>query len=394
MTGYKCFIIRYGEVALKGQNRPYFEKVLMERIKKILSAKIDIKLTKEDGLLIARTEEPIEVKSFLDATYGIFGIDTISPVFETDPDMGIISRKAVSYMKTRTDIKTFKVEVKRSNKLFPLTSPEIAREIGADILKGTDHLKVDVNNPDLELFIHVRHENVFIYDEKYPGFGGLPLGTNGKGMVLLSGGIDSPVAAFKMSRRGMRIEAVHFHSFPYTSQRAYEKVKSLATILYKYCGPIMLHSVNLLPIQEEIVINCKEEETTILVRWFMMKIAEILAKRTNCQVLITGENLGQVASQTVEAISVVDRAVEMAVMRPLISEDKVDIIDCAVKIGTYETSILPYEDCCQVFLPKHPKTKPKFKDIQKSLELLDDNLIEKAMETYKCELIKADEGGY
>jgi thiamine biosynthesis protein ThiI len=219
--------------------------------------------------------------------------------------------------------------------------------------------------------VDLRKDASYLYDRKIPGFGGLPLGTNGKGLSLLSGGIDSPVATFMMAKRGMRVEAVHFHSFPYTSERAREKVLTLARLLAVYCGRFDLHVINLLPIQEQLMEHCPEEEMTILLRRFMMRIAERVASETDCGVLITGENLGQVASQTAEALIVTDDAVKLPVMRPLIAFDKTDIMDKAQEIGTYETSILPYEDCCTVFLPKHPVTKPKLKDILLSEAMLD-----------------------
>jgi thiamine biosynthesis protein ThiI len=268
-------------------------------------------------------------------------------------------------------VRTFKVEAKRSDKQFPVLSPDIARVVGAKILESCPTLKVNVHDPDCRVYVHLRRENSYIYDEKFAGFGGLPLGTNGKGMALLSGGIDSPVAAFMMAKRGMRIEAVHFHSYPYTSKRALEKVKSLAGLVAVYCGRFDLRVINLLPIQEQLVEHCPEDEMTILVRRFMMKIAEKLAQADGCGMLVTGENLGQVASQTAEALAVADEAVDMPVMRPLIALDKVDIIDKAREIGTYETSILPYEDCCTVFLPRHPVTKPKLSNILASEAKLD-----------------------
>jgi thiamine biosynthesis protein ThiI len=285
-----------------------------------------------------------------------------------------IGQAAVEYMLRlieKKGVKTFKVDAKRADKNFPVQSPDIARQIGAKVLIGCKVLKVDVHNPDCLLFIDVRKDKSYIYEQKISGFGGLPLGTNGKGMILLSGGIDSPVAAWMMAKRGMLIEAVHFHSYPYTSERAREKVIDLAGIVAGYCGRFKMHIINLLPIQEMIVQNCPEEETTILVRRFMMKIAEKVAQETDCCMLITGENLGQVASQTAEALVVTDQSVQMPVMRPLIAMDKVDIMEMAKTIGTFETSILPYEDCCTVFLPKHPTTKPKLAKILQSESRLD-----------------------
>ena len=383
MENRKTYIVRYGEVALKGGNKPYFERMLMERIRKVLKKFTEVQVTREDGLLVVRTAPEVSEESILREIGKVFGVDSISPAVEVTCDMDAIGEAAVAYAKgliASKDIKTFKVEAKRGDKSFPVESPEISRKIGAKILVGCKVLKVDVHDPDCRIFIHVKRERTFIYDDRISAFGGLPLGTNGKGLILLSGGIDSPVAAFLMAKRGMLIEAVHFHSYPYTSERAWEKVKDLAGILTAYCGRIRIHTVNLLPIQEEIVANCPEEETTILVRRFMMKIAERVAKETNCCVLITGENLGQVASQTSDALVVTDAAVSLPVMRPLIAADKVEIIEKAKEIGTYETSILPYEDCCTVFLPKHPKTKPKLAEILKSESLLEcEALIEAAM---------------
>jgi thiamine biosynthesis protein ThiI len=268
---------------------------------------------------------------------------------------------------------TFKVLGKRSDKTYPIESPEMSRILGADILHALEPaVKVDVRDPDVRLSVHLRKREVFIYDEKVGGLGGLPLGTNGKGMVLLSGGIDSPVALWMMAKRGMRAEAVHYHSYPYTSGRAQEKVEELARILAGYCGHFKLHVVNLLPAQEMIAQHCPEAFMTILVRRFMMRIAERLAQRERCNMLVTGENLGQVASQTAEALFVTDAAVTLPVMRPLIALDKVDIIEKAQEIGTFEKSIEPYEDCCTVFLPKHPATRPKMDAVLAAERLIPD----------------------
>ena len=386
------YIVRYGEVALKGANKPYFERMLMERIKKVLKKFEGIKVCKEDGLVVVRSQTETPEDQITGAIGKVFGVDSISPAVEVESDMDRIAEVAVEYMKELIEtkgIKTFKVEAKRSDKTFPIESPEIAKTIGAKILIGCKVLKVDVHSPDCRLFVHVRREHTFVYEQKVAAFGGLPLGTNGKGLILLSGGIDSPVAAFLMAKRGMLIEAVHFHSYPYTSERAWEKVCDLAGLLTAYCGRIKIHSINLLPIQEEIVAHCPEEEMTILVRRFMMKLAERIAKETNCQFLITGENLGQVASQTSDALVVTDEAVRMPVMRPLIAADKVEIIEKAQAIGTYDTSILPYEDCCTVFLPKHPKTKPKLKEILASEAKIDcEALIEAALLTRESVMIR------
>jgi len=378
------YIVRMGEVALKGLNKSYFERMLVDRVRKIMKKYPETEVVRSEGMVFVRTLPEVPQETVIKEVSRVFGVDSISPAVEVESDMESIQKGAADYMlalmEKRPNMYTFKVEARRSDKTFPLQSPEIARKVGARILVTCKVLKVDVHEPDCRIFVHVRRDKTYIYEQKISAFGGLPLGTNGKGMVLLSGGIDSPVAAFMMAKRGMLIETVHFHSYPYTSDRAFEKVKDLATILASYCGRFRIHSINLLPIQEQIVANCPEEETTILVRRFMMKIAERVARNNGCMMLITGENIGQVASQTAEALVVTDACVSMPVMRPLIAMDKVDIIEKAQEIGTLETSILPYEDCCTVFLPKHPKTKPRLEQILQSESKLDcEALIEAAL---------------
>ena len=368
------FIVRCGEVALKGMNKPYFERMLVDRIKKLLKRFEGITVQRHEGLIFVRADARLEQQDIIRQISKVFGVASISPAVECESTMEAIGEAAVAFMLREIEergIKTFKVEAKRADKNFPVKSPEIGRKIGAAVLKGCLVLKVDVHDPDCRLFVDVRHDRTYIYRDKIPGFGGLPLGTNGKGMTLLSGGIDSPVATWMMAKRGMLIEAVHFHSYPYTSERAREKVEELASLVATYCGRFRMHIINLLPIQEEIVKNCPEDETTIHVRRFMMRIAQELARREGCGMLITGENLGQVASQTAEALVVTDASVDMPVMRPLIALDKVDIMEMAKEIGTYEKSIEPYEDCCTVFLPKHPVTKPKLAKILESESGLD-----------------------
>ena len=383
------FIVRCGEVALKGMNKPYFERMLLDRIKKLLKKFDGVKAYRHEGLIFVRADKELNPgtegkQAILKEIGKVFGVASISPAMECESTMEDIGQTAVEYMMEAIEergVKTFKVNAKRADKNFPVKSPDISRQIGAAVLKGCKVLKVDVHNPDVKLFVDVRHDKSYVYQDKIPGFGGLPLGTNGKGMSLLSGGIDSPVATWMMAKRGMMIEAVHFHSLPYTSQRAREKVEELAALVATYCGRFRMHVINLLPIQEQIVQNCPEEETTILVRRFMMRIAEELAAGNGCSMLITGENLGQVASQTAEALVVTDASVKMPVMRPLIGLDKTDIMDLAKEIGTYDKSIEPYEDCCTVFLPKHPATKPKLERILASESKLDcEGLIREAIE--------------
>lgn len=385
MNEEKILIVRCGEVALKGMNKPYFERMLTERIKKrlILSGIEGVDVRRHEGLIFVRFDRGMEYEQVAKEISKVFGVASISPAVEAESNLDAIGEEAVKLMLDlieKRGVKTFKAEAKRADKNFPITSPEIARMVGASVLKGCKVLKVDVHNPDVLLHVDLRHDKSYIYTDKLAGFGGLPLGTNGKGMILLSGGIDSPVAAWMMAKRGMIIEAVHFHSYPYTSPRAQQKVEELAGIVASYCGNFKLHVINILPIQEEIVKNCPEAETTIHVRRFMMRIAEKIAEKNRCMMLITGENLGQVASQTAEALVVTDSVVKMPVMRPLIAMDKVDIMDKAKEIGTFETSIEPYEDCCTVFLPKHPTTKPKLERILESESKLDvDALVEAAV---------------
>lgn len=392
MNEQNILIVRCGEVALKGMNKPYFERMLVDRIRKNLKSYKGVDVKRHEGLIFIRAEKDLDIEGIIKETAKVFGVASISKAVEAESELNAIGSAAVEYMMDlieKRGIKSFKVEAKRADKNFPVKSPEIGRIIGAKVLIGCKVLNVDVHNPDVLLHVDVRHDRTYIYEGKVAGFGGLPLGTNGKGLVLLSGGIDSPVAAWMMAKRGMLIEAMHFHSYPYTSPRAQEKVEDLARILASYCGRFKMHVINLLPIQEQIVEHCPEEETTILVRRFMMRIAERIAKDNDCMMLITGENLGQVASQTAEALVVTDASVKVPVMRPLIAMDKVDIMDKAKEIGTYETSILPYEDCCTVFLPKHPTTKPRLERILESESKLDcQALIEAAVSSQEIIDIK------
>ena len=394
MNEQNILIVRCGEVALKGMNKPYFERMLADRIRANLKGYKGVDVRRHEGLIFIRADKSLDIDGIIKETAKVFGVASISKAVESESELNAIGEAAVSYMMDlieKRGVKSFKVEAKRADKNFPVKSPEIGRIIGAKVLIGCKVLKVDVHQPDVYLHVDVRHDRTYIYEGKVAGFGGLPLGTNGKGMVLLSGGIDSPVAAWLMAKRGMLIEAVHFHSYPYTSPRAQEKVEDLAIILASYCGRFKMHAVNLLPIQEKIVENCPEEETTILVRRFMMKIAEKIAAENGCMMLITGENLGQVASQTAESLVVTDASVSMPVMRPLIAMDKVDIMEKAKEIGTYETSIQPYEDCCTVFLPKHPATKPRLERILASESRLDcETLIDDAIKAREIIEIKVE----
>ena len=370
----KLYIVRCGEVALKGMNKPYFEKVLLERVKKAIECYEEAEAKWIEGLMFVRVPDSVPEDEVIAKCVRVFGVASVSPAIEAPKDIDEIGRLAADFMQKiidEEDVHTFKVKGKRADKSFAIESPEIGRIVGAIILKQCKVLSVNVHNPDVTVTVDVRREGAYIFRDKIKGFGGLPLGTNGKGLILMSGGIDSPVAAFMMAKRGMSIEAVHFHSYPYTSQRAQKKVEDLVRVLAGYMGTVRMHVINLLPIQEQIVQNCPEDETTLLVRRFMMRIAEQIALKNNDMMLITGEDLGQVASQTAEALVVTDSVVKMPVMRPLIAMDKIDIMDKAREIGTYDISIQPYEDCCTVFLPKHPVTKPKLARIEKSESALD-----------------------
>ena len=370
----KLYIVRCGEVALKGMNKPYFERILLERVRKAIECYEDAEAKWIDGLMFVRIPAEIPEDDVIAKCVRVFGVASVSPAVEAPKNIDEIGRVAAEFMQKIIDeegVQTFKVKGKRADKSFAVQSPEIGRIVGAIILKSCKVLRVDVHDPQVTLTVDVRREGAYIFRDKIRGFGGLPLGTNGKGLILMSGGIDSPVAAFMMAKRGMSIEAVHFHSYPYTSQRAQKKVEDLVSVLAGYMGTVRMHVINLLPIQEQIVTHCPEDETTLLVRRFMMRIAEAIAVKNGDMMLITGEDLGQVASQTAEALVVTDSVVKMPVMRPLIAMDKVDIMDKAREIGTYDISIQPYEDCCTVFLPKHPVTKPKLERIEASESALD-----------------------
>ncbi|MEW9124165.1 MAG: tRNA uracil 4-sulfurtransferase ThiI [Thermotaleaceae bacterium] len=389
----KILIIRYGEIALKGLNKSYFESKLMGHIERNLKLLGKTKVYKSNGLVFADIQNLDEDEAIEQVTK-VFGIVSVSPAYTFEIDMDQIYQAALEHTRQRIQeggYKTFKVESRRGNKQFPMNSLEIAREVGGYILSRVEDLKVNVHNPELVIHVEIR-DKAYIYSKRVQGLGGLPLGTNGKAMLLLSGGIDSPVAGWMVAKRGVLIEAVHYHSYPFTSERAKEKVVNLTKILSQYCGTIRMHSVNLLPIQKEINEKCPPEEMTILSRRFMMKIAERIAIQSECNGLITGESIGQVASQTVQGLTVTNAAVSMPVFRPLIATDKTDIIEVARKIGTFETSVLPYEDCCTVFLPKRPVTKPKLERILQSENKLDiEGLIQEAIDNMEIMEIEAED---
>lgn len=324
-------------------------------------------------------------RAALDRLSKVFGAIGINPAWKTDKDLYSIKAMVKTVMqdaleRSAKDDLTFKVESRRADKTFPIGSMDLNRDMGAFILQNFPGLQVDVHNPDIKINLEIR-EYAYAYHENIPGAGGMPVGTNGKTALLLSGGIDSPVAGWMIAKRGVQLTAVHYHSFPYTSDKAKEKVIDLCRLLTQYCGSIRLHVVPFTEIQQELYEKCPDGLLTILMRRYMMRIAEIIAKREGAQALVTGESIGQVASQTLEGLASTDDAVTMPVFRPLIGLDKNEIVDIAEKINTYETSILPYEDCCTVFVPRHPVTRPKLDKVRQAETLIEgDVLIERALE--------------
>lgn len=376
----KIILLKYGEIILKGLNRPRFEKILVDNISQYID-KSKFRIWKAQATIYV---EPLTDEVDIDETAAklskVFGIVAAAVADVVPKDIDKICAKAAE-VASRSKGKTFKVEAKRADKRFPFKSPEICTQAGGAVLKANPHLTVDVHNPDFTINVEIRDVAAYIYAEKLQGVGGMPIGTNGKATLLLSGGIDSPVAGYMIAKRGAEINAVHFYSYPYTSERAKEKVLDLAQILADYCGKINVHVVPFTDIQLEINDKCPEEHLTIIMRRIMMKISDIIAHKTGSYALITGESIGQVASQTIQALAVTNDVVTMPVFRPLIGMDKEEIVRIARKIGTFETSILPYEDCCTVFTPKHPTTRPNLYKIMLSEEKLDvEDMIKTAVE--------------
>ncbi len=357
-------LVRYGEIGLKGQNRSYFINLLVRNIKSSLKG-LEYNLVKDQGrILVEMRGGSKKVGEGMARLKKVFGIVSLSRVARVNKDMDDIQQTALAMVQEQSP-GTFKVETRRADKTFALKSPEISRAVGAYILGNTDRTAVDVHNPEVIVNVEIR-DKAYIYTLVEKGPGGLPVGSGGKGVLLLSGGIDSPVAGWMIAKRGVKLEAVHYHSFPFTSERARQKVVELAKIMSGFAGPFKLHMVSLTDIQTSINQNCPEEQGTILTRRFMMKIAGEIAREEGAYALITGESLGQVASQTMESIYVTNASVDLPVFRPLLGMDKTEIMVKAREIGTYETSILPYEDCCTLFLPRHPVTKPRLDRILQS----------------------------
>ena len=378
----EIILCKYGEIVLKGANRKYFEDMLCKEMKKRARAYGNFDIYRaQSTIYIDPKDELADIDGMFEAASKVFGIVALSRAAVCEKSMEDIARVTAAYVPRFLEgKKTFKVEAKRSDKAFPLDSMEISREIGGVVLDTCHKIKVDVHNPDVTVKVEIREFGAYVSAGQFKGAGGMPVGSNGRALLLLSGGIDSPVAGYMIAKRGVRIDAVHFESFPYTSERAREKVLELARIVSEYAGDIYVHVVSLTHIQEELVKNCEEDYFTLLLRRYMMTIAERVAKDHGCMALVTGESLGQVASQTMQAIGVTDACVNMPVFRPCIGMDKEEIVQISRKIGAFETSIQPYEDCCTVFTPKHPKTKPELdKVVAQENKLPFDELVEEAL---------------
>ncbi len=374
-------LIKLGELILKGNNRNRFEDRLMVNIKHALSKTGSYRIEKAQGTMYVTPRDDSPIGPAVEKIRKVFGITKISPAYACEKNMPSIYAGILEKMSDNLkNAKTFKVESKRSDKAFELKSPEISAQTGGFILQNFSNLKVDVKNPDITVNVDIREEYAYIYCEKIPGAGGIPTGMSGKGALLLSGGIDSPVAGWLMAKRGITLEAINFFSYPYTSQRAKEKVLSLADTLQDYAGKIPVHIVPFTDIQLQIKDKCPSDLLTIIMRRFMNRISEKIAKNTGCGVLITGESLAQVASQTMQSMVVTSEVLTMPVLRPVVGLDKFEIIDYARKIGTFETSILPYDDCCTVFVPKRPDITPKLERVIEAESVLDiDALVEEAV---------------
>ena len=376
----KVIIIRWCEIHLKGKNRHFFEKLLEDNIKYALK---DYKYTfvKIQGRYLLEDFDEFLVDDFIISLSKVSGIHTVSVAELVNSEIEEISKTAVELSSELSG--TFKVETRRANKKFPINSTDVSKFVGGQILKNNSNLKVDVKNPNHVVNIDIREGGeTLVFTNTIKMMGGMPIGSSGRGLLMLSGGIDSPVAGYMMAKRGMRLEAIHFHSYPYTNESAKEKVISLANQISEYTNGIKLHVVKFTEIQEEIHKNCPEEYMITIMRRFMMRIAEKIAKSISAQAIITGECLGQVASQTIESLTSSQSAIVMPVLRPLIAFDKLEIIEISEKIGTYETSILPFEDCCTVFLPKYPLIKPRLDRVEAVEKALDiDTLVDNALKT-------------
>lgn len=395
---FKAFLIKYAEIGVKGKNRYLFEDALIQQMKYALKPVGEFSIRKESGRIFVDALEEYDYDEAVDALSRVFGISGICPIIvEEENAFDHIQKVVCDYVEERYDDRrfTFKVNVRRADKRYPMKSMEVAALLGEKLLErfSAEGMSVNVRQPDVYITVEIR-DKVYIYSDEIPGPGGMPVGTGGRAMLLLSGGIDSPVAGYMISKRGVRLEATYFHAPPYTSERAKQKVVDLAKLVARYTGPITLHVVNFTDIQMAIYEKCPHDELTIIMRRYMMKIAEHFARQSGCLALVTGESIGQVASQTMQSLYVTNEVCEMPVFRPCIGMDKQDIVSVSEKIGTYETSILPYEDCCTIFVAKHPVTKPRLDMIKKSEKNLEDcidALMQTAIETEEVIKIHAHE---
>lgn len=387
----EIILCKYGELILKGGNRANFEQMLMKelRYRSMNFGKFKV-MRSQSVIYIIPESDDADIDGMFDVAAHSFGIIALGRAVEAPKSIDGICRMAQEYLpRFLNGKKTFKVESRRGDKTFPMDSIEISKTVGGAILEACPHLKVDVHNPEITVLVEVRQDAAYVHAGQIKGAGGLPIGSSGNGLLMLSGGIDSPVAGYMMAKRGVKLQALHFESFPYTGERAREKVLELAGILTKYTGSMDVHVVSLTHIQEEIKRACDEDYFTLLLRRFMMTIANRIAEKYECRALITGESLGQVASQTMEALNVTDTLAKYPVFRPCIGLDKEEIITTARKIGTFETSILPFEDCCTVFTPRHPRTRPELSKVEAEEAKLDfAGLVDEALTTEKIERIK------
>ena len=389
----EILLCKYGEIVLKGANRRYFEEMLCKTLRFRAKHYGNFNITRSQSTLtIEPLDDMADVDGMFESASKVFGIVGISRCAVCEKDMGRIEETVREYVpQFLLGKKSFKVVAKRSDKRFPLDSMQIAAQVGGYVLSCMPQIRVDVREPEIVVHVEIRENYAYIHAGQFKGAGGMPVGTNGKGLLLLSGGIDSPVAGYMIAKRGVQLEAVHFESFPYTSERAREKVFELAREVAQYAGSINVHVVSLTHIQEELVKHCEEDYFTLLLRRYMMAIADRLAHKLDCGALITGESLGQVASQTMQAIGVTDPMTALPVFRPCIGMDKEEIVQVARKIGTFQTSIQPYEDCCTVFTPKHPRTRPELAKVIEQEKKLDfEALVDEALAGVWVERIRTE----
>ncbi|MDE7333280.1 MAG: tRNA 4-thiouridine(8) synthase ThiI [Lachnospiraceae bacterium] len=391
---FTAFLIKYAEIGVKGKNKYLFEEALAQQVKYALKrCEGEFKVTRTDGRIYIHALSDFDYDETVENLKTVFGISGICPVIHVE-DEGFekLARTVTAYVDEVYEDKniTFKVHTRRARKNYPKNSMELNMELGGAVLEAFPEMKVDVHHPDVMIHVEIR-EKIYIYSIEIPGPGGMPVGSNGKAMLLLSGGIDSPVAGYMIAKRGVKIDAVYFHAPPYTSDRAKQKVVDLARLVSRYAGPVYLHVINFTDIQLYIYEKCPHEELTIIMRRYMMKIAEKIAEKNGCLGLITGESIGQVASQTVQSLAVTNEVCTLPVFRPLIGFDKMEIVEVSEKIGTYETSIQPFEDCCTIFVAKHPVTKPNLNVIKRHEQNLGekiDELVQTALDTDELVIAK------